>query len=50
MASINFYLDTRSTKGESPSPLKIAIRHKHKTAFISLGISLMPEQYTLSIR
>ncbi len=45
MASINFYLDTRSTKGESPSPLKIAIRHKHKTAFISLGISLMPEQW-----
>lgn len=31
-------------RGIAP-PLKIAIRHKHKTAFISLGISLMPEQY-----
>lgn len=45
MASINFYLDTRSTKGESPSPLKLAIRHKHKTAFISLGVSIMPDQW-----
>lgn len=45
MATTKFFLDTRATKGEKPSPLKIQINHKAKTAYISTGVKLLPEQW-----
>lgn len=38
-----FYLDTRSAKDSAP--LKIAIRHKGKSAYINLDIKLKPDQW-----
>ena len=45
MATISFYLDTRATGWDKPSPLKISIRHRNKATFIPTGISLLPEQW-----
>lgn len=45
MITTKIYLDRRAVKGNNPAPLKIAITKKGSTAYISLGISLMPEQW-----
>ena len=45
MAKIKFYLDTRSSKGKKPSPLKLAVTHNHCTAYVPLNIHLTPEQW-----
>lgn len=46
MATAKFYHDTRKNGGKKKtSPLKIAIRHNGQTAFLSLNLSLLPEQW-----
>ena len=45
MATTKFFLDTRATKGETPSPLKIQITHKRKVCYLSTGVKLLPEQW-----
>ena len=45
MAKIKFYLDTRSSKGEKPSPLKLAVTHNRSTAYVPLNVHLTPEQW-----
>jgi len=44
MASVKFYLDTRSSKKDGTYPLKLVVTHK-KPFHISLGVYLMPEQW-----
>ena len=39
----HLFLDTRATKGEAP--LKIAICHNEKTAYIPTGVKLVPTQW-----
>lgn len=45
MITTKVYLDRRAVKGNGPAPLKIAITKKGSTAYIPLGISLLPEQW-----
>lgn len=45
MATTKFYLDTRATRKGKPSPLKLAITKKGKTALLHLNIALLPEQW-----
>lgn len=45
MATTSFYLDTRKVSLKGESSLKIRIAHKRKAAFVSLGISITPEQW-----
>lgn len=45
MATTKFYLDTRATKGRTPSPLKIAITKNGKTALLPLNVRLLPNQW-----
>ena len=45
MASTKFFLDTRATKGATPSPLKIQITHKRKVCYLSTGVKLLQEQW-----
>ena len=45
MAKAKFFLDTRRTKPGSPSVLKVAIGHRDKTAYISLTVRLLAEQW-----
>lgn len=40
-----FYLDQRATKKGAPAPLKLAINHKGKNAFIGTGIKLTSDQW-----
>lgn len=46
MATIRLYLDTRASKGEAP--LKLCINHNSQTAFIPLGIRVLPDQWEKS--
>lgn len=43
MAKLSYYLDTRS--GSGTFPLKLRIAHKKEKAYISMDISLSPEQW-----
>lgn len=45
MANTRFYLDERRTKPGCPSVLKVAIAHKGSSAFISMDVKLMPNQW-----
>lgn len=45
MATAKFYLDNRQNKQNTPAPLKIAIRNNNTTAYFSVGISLMENQW-----
>lgn len=45
MAITTFYLDTRKVSLKGESSLKIRITHKRKTAYVSLGISITPQQW-----
>lgn len=45
MATIKFYLDTRSTGLDKPAPLKLSIRLRGKATYIPLDIRLLPEQW-----
>ena len=45
MASTRFFLDERGSKADSPSVLKVAIAHKHKTAYLSLSAKLFSSQW-----
>ncbi|MFR9166561.1 MAG: Arm DNA-binding domain-containing protein [Dysgonomonas sp.] len=44
MASVKFYLDTRSARKDGTFPLKLVVTHK-KPFNISLGVYLLPEQW-----
>lgn len=48
MASTKFYLDTRSVSSLGEMQLKVAINSAKQTAMISLGISLLPENWDKS--
>lgn len=56
MITVKFYLDSRATKENSPSILKIAIIYKLKTVYFPTGIKVFPknwdncEQYHKMIR
>ena len=43
MITVKFYLDTRSTKNDSPAMLKLAIIYKLKATYISLGVKILPK-------
>ena len=43
MATLNFYLDTRSGAGDFP--LKLRISHQKKTAYVATGIRLTEDQW-----
>ena len=43
MATLNYYLDTRSGSGDFP--LKLRISHQKKTAYVATGIRLTEEQW-----
>lgn len=43
MATTKFFLDKRS--GDAPFPLKLSITHERKSALLSIGIRLSPEQW-----
>lgn len=45
MATIRLYLDTRRMTKNDTFPLRLAINHKQKTAFINLDIYLKKEQW-----
>lgn len=45
MATTKFYLDTRASKKGQPSPLKLAITVKTKTALLPLNVSLLQNQW-----
>jgi site-specific recombinase XerD len=45
MAKLKFYLDTRQSKFGKEAPLKLSIRNNNTSAFISLGISLLPSHW-----
>lgn len=45
MANTRFYLDERRTKKGNPSVLKVAIAHKGSSAFISMDVKLLPNQW-----
>lgn len=45
MANTRFFLDERGSKAGSPCVLKVAIAHKHKTAYLSLSVKLLPNQW-----
>ena len=45
MANSRFYLDERKTKAGNPCVLKIGIAHKKMSAFISLDVKLLPNQW-----
>jgi integrase len=45
MATLKPYLDTRSKKKDNTYPVKIAIRHKNETIFLSTEISITTEQW-----
>lgn len=45
MASVKFYLDTRSVPPDVPAPLKIMITHNRTTALHSVDIRLLPSQW-----
>lgn len=45
MAKLKYYLDKRNKGFRSESPLKLAIRHKRASAYISLGIELLPSHW-----
>jgi site-specific recombinase XerD len=45
MAKLKFYLDTRQCKTGKEAPLKLSIRNNNTSAFISLGISLLPSHW-----
>lgn len=43
MITTKFYLDTRS--GTTPYPLKLRLTYQRQTAYLAMGIQLMPEQW-----
>ena len=46
MAKLNLIFDVRRvSKKTGEAPLKIAVSHRTQTAYIPLGISLLPEQW-----
>lgn len=45
MANTRFYLDERRTKADCPSVLKVAIAHKGSSAFISMDVKLLHDQW-----
>lgn len=45
MAKVSIYLDTRSVSATGESPIKLAISHQSKTALISIGIRVKPNQW-----
>lgn len=45
MATIKIYLDKRSCSESGLAPLKIAINHKSKTAYIPLNLKILPENW-----
>ncbi|MCD8318097.1 MAG: hypothetical protein LUC45_04255, partial [Paraprevotella sp.] len=45
IAKIKLYLETRNSTKGGEAPLKLAIRNKNTSAFINLGISLLPSQW-----
>ncbi len=45
MGKLGLYLDTRRVSKDGTSLLKLLIRHKGKTSYISLQIKLLPEQW-----
>ena len=45
MATTSFYLDIRSSKDGGPAPVKIAVRHKNSSAFITTGVSVLPAHW-----
>ncbi|MGN0236836.1 MAG: Arm DNA-binding domain-containing protein, partial [Lepagella sp.] len=45
MASTKFYLDQRNVADGCECPLKIAIYTTDRSAFINLGIKLLPKQW-----
>lgn len=49
MANVKFYLDVRRSKADGTSLLKIAVFHKRQTRYVSLPLSLLPEQWDASV-
>lgn len=49
MASTKFFLDCRRLNKDNTAPLKIAIRNRNTTVFISSGISLHPDQWDSNV-
>ena len=45
MATVKIYLDTRTTRKDGSSPLKLSVSHKGKTAFVSLNVSVPKENW-----
>ena len=45
MATVNYYLDTRSVRKDGTSPLKLSINSKGKSCLVSLGVYLVPSQW-----
>ncbi len=45
MATINFYLDSRSPKSDGTCPLKFSVTHKGKRRYLSLGVSVRLEHW-----
>lgn len=45
MTTTKFYLDTRGTASGKPSPLKLAITKKGKTALLCMDVQLLPTQW-----
>lgn len=50
MITTAFYLDTRATSKGAEAPLKIAITRKGSTAYIPLGVSLLPAHWDKSAK
>ncbi len=45
MIKTSFYLDRRSTKEDSPAPLKVRMTFKKKTLMVNIGLKLLPVQW-----
>lgn len=45
MATLRFYHNTKRDQNDIPSTPNVSIAHKGTMAYISLGVSVLPEQW-----
>jgi site-specific recombinase XerD len=45
MIIVKYYLDSRMTKGNAPSSLKLAISYRRKAVYIPLGVKVFPKDW-----